>query len=182
MIKRIKITNEVKSGVHVRHNQNLCVLRRPYIKYFANVSEENEFYAGIFLVMQKIQISRTVIVLKVTKKNPCKYEFQHSLNQLNSFLAKVPILYPLKTQENSWFFSIFRRYEIGTLARNELKYINTFRKVSLTVFISLLRARTLSAKTAYVLPSLVLNSNMGEYGPQPPPVVLSLTFTSYLVK
>ena len=119
--------------------------------------------------------------IKSHEKTPCKYEFQHSLTQLNSFLANVPILYPLKTQENSWFFSIFRRYEIGTLARNELKYINMFRKVSLTAFI-LLCARTLSTKTAYVLPSLVLNSNVGEYGPQPPPVVLSLTFTSYLVK
>ena len=56
------------------------------------MSEENEFYAGIFLVMQKSQISRTVIYIKSHEKTPCKYEFQHSLNQLNSFLAKVPIL------------------------------------------------------------------------------------------
>ena len=39
---------------------------------------------------------------------------------LYPFLANVPILYPLKTPENQRFSSVFRRYKIGTLARNEL--------------------------------------------------------------
>ena len=39
---------------------------------------------------------------------------------LSSFLANVPILYPLKTPENLWFFGVFRRYKMGTLAKNGL--------------------------------------------------------------
>ena len=39
----------------------------------------------------------------------------------NPFLANVPILYPLKTPENMWFSGVFRRYKIGTFARNGLK-------------------------------------------------------------
>ena len=39
---------------------------------------------------------------------------------LNSFLANVPILYPLKTSENQRFSGGFRRYKMGTLARNGL--------------------------------------------------------------
>ena len=31
-------------------------------------------------------------------------------NFLNIFLANVPILYPLKTQENLWFSDVFRGY------------------------------------------------------------------------
>ena len=39
---------------------------------------------------------------------------------LNPFLANIPILYPLKTPENLWFSGVFRRYEMGTLAKNGL--------------------------------------------------------------
>ena len=30
------------------------------------------------------------------------------VNEINPFLAKVPILYPLKTPENLWFSGVFR--------------------------------------------------------------------------
>ena len=36
------------------------------------------------------------------------------------FLTNVPFLYPLKTPENQMFFGVFRRYKMGTLARNLL--------------------------------------------------------------
>ena len=42
-----------------------------------------------------------------------------SLN-INLFLANVPILHPLKTPENLWFFGVFKGYKIGTLVRNGL--------------------------------------------------------------
>ena len=44
--------------------------------------------------------------------------FLHFL--FNPFLANVPILYPLKTLKNLWFFGIFSGYKMGTLARNGL--------------------------------------------------------------
>ena len=37
------------------------------------------------------------------------------------FLAKLPILYPMKPPETLWFSGIFRGYKIETLARNGLK-------------------------------------------------------------
>ena len=37
------------------------------------------------------------------------------LNLIKSFLA---ILYPMKTTNAFWFPGVFRRYKIGTLARN----------------------------------------------------------------
>ena len=39
---------------------------------------------------------------------------------INSFLANIPILYPLKTPENLWFSGVFWGYKMGTLARNGL--------------------------------------------------------------
>ena len=36
---------------------------------------------------------------------------------INPFLANVPILYPLKIQENQRFSNVFRGYKMGTLAR-----------------------------------------------------------------
>ena len=44
------------------------------------------------------------------------------VKRFNPFLAHVPILHPLKTPENLWFSGVFRRYKIGTLARNGLLY------------------------------------------------------------
>ena len=44
----------------------------------------------------------------------------------NSFLANVPILYPLKTPENQRFSGVFREYKMRTLARDGL--INTHLK------------------------------------------------------
>ena len=40
------------------------------------------------------------------------------INFMKLFLAIGPILYPLKTPEAFWFPSVFRGYEMGTLARN----------------------------------------------------------------
>ena len=40
---------------------------------------------------------------------------------INSFLAKVLTLYPLKTPENLWFSGVFRRYKVGALARNWIR-------------------------------------------------------------
>ena len=37
---------------------------------------------------------------------------------LNPFMAKDPILYPLKIPENLWFASVLRGYKMRTLARN----------------------------------------------------------------
>ena len=51
-------------------------------------------------------------------------------SSINLFLANVPILYPLQIAENRWLFwcfqgrfsGIFRRYKMGTLARNRLTW------------------------------------------------------------
>ena len=43
---------------------------------------------------------------------------------VNPFLANVPILYSLKTLEKEMYSGVFRRYKIGTLARNELNFYN----------------------------------------------------------
>ena len=43
-----------------------------------------------------------------------------SVNVVNTFLASVTILYPLKTPENQICSGVFRGYNIGTLARNAL--------------------------------------------------------------
>ena len=39
---------------------------------------------------------------------------------LNLLMAKVLILYPLKISKNQTFSGVFRRYEMGILARDEL--------------------------------------------------------------
>ena len=39
---------------------------------------------------------------------------------MNTFLTNVPILYPLRTQKNLWFSSVFKGYSMGTLARSML--------------------------------------------------------------
>ena len=39
---------------------------------------------------------------------------------LNLLMAKVLILYPLKISKNQKFSGVFRRYEMGILARDEL--------------------------------------------------------------
>ena len=41
---------------------------------------------------------------------------------INPLLAKVPILWPLKTPENNWILGVFRGYKTGTLSRNGLKF------------------------------------------------------------
>ena len=38
----------------------------------------------------------------------------------NTFLANVPILYPLWTPENQWFTGVFRGLKMGTIAINML--------------------------------------------------------------
>ena len=40
---------------------------------------------------------------------------------VNPFLAKVLIIYPLKTPESDSFPAVFRGYKIGTLSRNGLR-------------------------------------------------------------
>ena len=40
---------------------------------------------------------------------------------INSFLANVPILYPLTTPENQRILIIFMGYKIETLVRDELR-------------------------------------------------------------
>ena len=56
------------------------------------------------------------------------------INVINPFLTNVPLLYPLKTSENSRFSAIFRGYRSGTLVENgliyELKF--NFKKNSVT--------------------------------------------------
>ena len=47
------------------------------------------------------------------------------------------MLYPLKAPENQIFFGLFRRYEMGTLARNGSKYVKAFREVGDTLIIIL---------------------------------------------
>ena len=42
----------------------------------------------------------------------------------NPFLAKVVILYSLKTPENQRFSGVFRKYKMGTLVRNGSGHIN----------------------------------------------------------
>ena len=44
-------------------------------------------------------------------------------DQFNPFPANVAVLNPLKTQENLWFFRVFRRNKMGTLAGNGLKIV-----------------------------------------------------------
>ena len=39
---------------------------------------------------------------------------------LNTFMATLSILYPLKSQKNLCIFGVFRRYKMATLARDEL--------------------------------------------------------------
>ena len=41
--------------------------------------------------------------------------------RITVFQVKVPGLYPLKTSENLWIFSVFERYITGTLIRNWVK-------------------------------------------------------------
>ena len=48
------------------------------------------------------------------------YGWNISLEFVNPFLANVPILHPLKTQEKLWFSSVFRGYRMRTLAKNLL--------------------------------------------------------------
>ena len=42
----------------------------------------------------------------------------------NPFVAKVVILYSLKTPENQRFSGVFRKYKMGTLVRNGSGHIN----------------------------------------------------------
>ena len=44
-------------------------------------------------------------------------------DQFNPFPANVAVLNPLKIQENLWFFRVFRRNKMGTLAGNGLKIV-----------------------------------------------------------
>ena len=72
----------------------------------------------------KTNISK--VFLKLVRKHflsSHKFNKIFDLNTIDPFLAHVPILYPLKTQENLWFFGVFREYKMGTLARNGLRSI-----------------------------------------------------------
>ena len=53
-------------------------------------------------------------------------DIYNALYKLNPFLANVPILYSLKTLGDQRFSGVFRRYKIGTLARNELSFCFCF--------------------------------------------------------
>ena len=44
----------------------------------------------------------------------------HDVIVNNPFSTNVPLLYPLKTSENLWFFRVFRGCRSGTLIGNRL--------------------------------------------------------------
>ena len=50
----------------------------------------------------------------------------HTKVLLDLFLAKVSILYPLKTPENLWSSGVFGEYKMGILAGNGLILLNIF--------------------------------------------------------
>ena len=77
--------------------------------YFAPCHSKNlhTFYQsswGITKIIKKIFL--------VTRNERVKH--------INPFLARAPILYPLKTPENQIIFGVFRGYKIWILARNGL--------------------------------------------------------------
>ena len=78
--------------------------------------------------------ARNVKVCVNCKRNP-----QLSVCRIKNyqFLANFCMLYPLKAPENQIFFGLFRRYEMGTLARNGSKYVKAFREVGDTLIIIL---------------------------------------------
>ena len=45
--------------------------------------------------------------------------FCEVISLVNSFLANVPILHPLKKPESLWFSGVFKGCKIRTLAKNE---------------------------------------------------------------
>ena len=53
-----------------------------------------------------------------------KFVIFYIQQMFNPFLANVPFLYPLKTQENQKFSCVFRGYKMGILARNGLHKID----------------------------------------------------------
>ena len=64
--------------------------------------------------------------------------FIDQLSKLNPFLANFLVSYPLKTIEKFWFSGVFRRYKMGTLARNRLILVYTLgKKLSFLLRISL---------------------------------------------
>ena len=82
--------------------------------------------------------SRFITIPKCAAENQIAQNFRKRANTMNlemhstsrpqisvdvsvfPFLANVPIIHPLKTPENLQFAGVFRRYKIGTLARNRL--------------------------------------------------------------
>ena len=59
-------------------------------------------------------------MLEFSKRICSVYLFTFMKGILDSFLANVPIFYPLETPEELWFSSDFKWYGIGTLGRNGL--------------------------------------------------------------
>ena len=82
--------------------------------------------------------SRFITIPKCAAENQIAQNFRKRANTMNlemhstsrpqisvdvsvdPFLANVPIIHPLKTPESLQFAGVFRRYKIGTLARNRL--------------------------------------------------------------
>ena len=71
-----------------------------------------QFYAQILyshLILESIELN---------DDNGAKWV--QSLYVINTFLANVPISFPLKTPENLWLSGVFRGNEIRTVGRNGL--------------------------------------------------------------
>ena len=51
------------------------------------------------------------------------------MSPFNSFLANVPILYPLKTPEALGFSGVFRRHKMRSLAKSGLNHSRQFQMI-----------------------------------------------------
>ena len=54
---------------------------------------------------------------------------EQDMGPFNSFLANVPILYPLKTPETLGFSGVFRRYKMRSLAKSGLNNSRQFQMI-----------------------------------------------------
>ena len=78
-----------------------------YIEFKRVKATLNEFFASVFTRILEVTDLQSFSCWSI-------YFF------INTFLVNVPILYLLKTPESLWFSSVFRGYEMGTLAWNWL--------------------------------------------------------------
>ena len=81
-----------------------------------------------FVLRRYLCLNFKSCVVSIERDSSCQASemelFGRIVSSINPFLAKVPILYPLKTPENLWFSGVFRGYKIGTLARNGLRAVS----------------------------------------------------------